>query len=119
MLRKSSLSDVFSSGIWLPNMCFLSRLQRKWSISVFTSCTFDLLRARIHFLPLLLKFELHFQVIKQETRLLGCVNMITSCLGKEVRLDVNIFLWLMKVVLKLTTGKGAKAQHTEAVHMGS
>lgn len=107
--KKNGLSDVFSSGIWLLNMCFLSKHQRKWSISVFTSCVFDPLSARIHFLMLWLKFQLHFQVIKQETWLVGCIRMISSCLGKEVWLDVNIFLWLMKINLKLRMGKRAKS----------
>lgn len=97
--------------------CFLSRLQRKWSISVFTSCVFDPLSARIHFLTLWLKFQLHFQVIKQETWLVGYISMISSGLGKGVQLDENVFLWLTKIILKHTMGKRAKAQHTEAVHM--
>lgn len=96
-------------------MCFLSKHQRKWSISVFTSCVFDPLSARIHFLKSWLKFQLHFQVIKQETWLVGCISMISSCLGKEVQLDVNIFLWLMKINLKLKMRK--RVGDMEAVHL--
>lgn len=114
--EKQALRHVFFCNM-ITEHVFSFKTPEEVSIPVFTSHVFYSRSARILFLRSWLKLQLHFQVIKQETWLVGCISMVSSCLGKEVRLDVNIFLWLMKIILKLTTGKRAKSQHTEAVCM--